>query len=297
MSVRRSLPPLSSLRAFEATARLGSVTRAAEELGRTHGAVSRQIRLLQERAGVTLFDKAGTGVRLNGRGEAFLPCVREALDGVARGWGDLLDEARGPSLHVACSATFAMRWLVPRLAEFQRREPAIRLRLSMTTARELRHEGADLVIAWDRDAYPAVEQASAIHLAEVRFGPVCSPSYPVRVGPDGLAAPVLIAHEHSTRAWDEWRKASGLGAQGKDEIRFPHTHLLIEAAAAGLGVALVEWRHVKEEIASGRLVAPLGFVALPSGLAAVPTSARAAGAAGRAFVSWIRETLSTASDA
>jgi DNA-binding transcriptional LysR family regulator len=132
--MRRHLPPLSALRAFEATARLGSVTKAAVELGRTHGAVSRQLRSLQEDAGSPLFDKAGTGLRLNAHGEALREVVARSLDGLEQGWKRLLDDARGPSVHVACSATFAMRWLVPRLPEFYRAQPDVRLRLSMTTA-------------------------------------------------------------------------------------------------------------------------------------------------------------------
>ncbi len=155
----RRLPPLAALRAFEATARLGSVTRAAEELGRTHGAVSRQIHALQDAAGLALFEKAGTGLRLNAEGEALRHSVAAALDGLEAGWAALREAAGGPALHVACSASFAMRWLVPRLPGFYRAQPALRLRLSMTTARALRHEGADLVIAWDRGYSPPGAQA------------------------------------------------------------------------------------------------------------------------------------------
>ena len=134
----RRLPPLSALRAFEATARLGSVTRAADELGRTHGAVSRQIRALQDHAGGALFDKAGTGLRLNHQGEALRLVVAQALDQLEQGWLRVLDEARGASVHVACSATFAMRWLVPHLPGFYRGHPDVKVRLSMTSAREIR---------------------------------------------------------------------------------------------------------------------------------------------------------------
>lgn len=289
--MRRPLPPLSALRAFEATARLGSVTRAAAELGRTHGAVSRQLRALQEEAGIALFDKAGTGLRLNARGEALREVVARSLDGLAQGWTRLRDEARGPSVHVACSATFAMRWLVPRLPEFYRAQPEVRLRLSMTTARELRHEGADLVIAWDRSGFPAGERARAIPLAPVAFGPVCAPSYRLEVGAALLRLPVRITHEHTTRAWELWQAGAGLGVEAARELSFPHTHLCIEAALAGLGAALVERRLVREELASGRLVAPCSFVGFPEGLAAVPTSDRAASPAAVAFLAWLRESL------
>lgn len=287
----RRLPPLSALRAFEATARLGAVTRAAEELGRTHGAVSRQIRALQEAADVALFEKAGTGLRLTAEGEALRRTVAAALDGLEAGWVALREEAGGPALHVACSASFAMRWLVPRLPGFYRAQPAVRLRLSMTTARALRHEGADLVIAWDRGHYPAGEQARAIPLGPVAFGPVCAPDYPAEAGPGRLAARTRIAHEHIGRAWGMWQERAGHVLDCRDELRFPHTHLCIEAALAGLGLALVEQRLVREEMAAGRLRAPCGFIPFPEGLAALPTSSRAATPAARAFLEWLRGTL------
>ncbi|WP_419897699.1 LysR substrate-binding domain-containing protein [Roseomonas sp. USHLN139] len=286
----RRLPPLSALRAFEAAARLQSVTRAAAELGRTHGAVSRQLRLLQEEAGVALFDKAGTGLRLNARGEALRRQVAAGLDTLAQGWQQLLDEARGPAIHVACSATFAMRWLVPHLPGFYRAHPGLRLRLSMTSARELRHEGADLVIAWDRSSYPPADQARAIPLGPTAFGPVCLPGYPVEPGA-ALRVATRIAHDFTSRAWDAWQAASGMTVEAAQELRFPHSHLCLEAALAGLGVALMEHRLVSDELAQGRLVAPCGFAAFPEGLAAVPLSDRADSAAALAFLSWMKEEL------
>ena len=287
----RRLPPLAALRAFEAMARLGSVTRAAEELGRTHGAVSRQIHALQDAAGLALFEKAGTGLRLNAEGEALRRSVAAALDGLEAGWAALREAAGGPALHVACSASFAMRWLVPRLPGFYRAQPALRLRLSMTTARALRHEGADLVIAWDRGHYPPGEQARAIPLGPIAFGPVCAPDYPVEAAPGRLAAATRIAHEHIGRAWAMWAERAGRRLDCREELRFPHTHLCIEAALAGLGLALVERRLVREELASGRLLAPCGFIPFPEGLAALPTSPRAASPAARAFLDWLRGTL------
>jgi LysR family glycine cleavage system transcriptional activator len=292
--VPRRLPPLAALRAFEATARLGSVTRAAEELGRTHGAVSRQIRALQDHAGLPLFDKAGTGLRLNPQGEALRQVAAEALDGLEAGWLRVLEEARGPSLHVACSATFAMRWLVPHLAGFYRRHPDVRVRLSMTSAQEIRHQGADLVLAWDRSSYPERDRQRAIPLGGVAFGPVAAPGYPiVRDGPR-LTCPTRIAHEHTSRAWTLWQEGSGMVVTHATELSFPHTHLCIEAALAGLGVALVEQRMVSDDLAASRLVAPCGFIPFAEGLAAVPASPRVESKAGQAFIAWIRQELAGA---
>src|SRR3954464_3544749 len=101
----RQLPPLSSLRAFEAVARLGSVSRAADELGRTHGTVSKQLRALHGHAGVPLFDKVGTGLKANAAGQTLAAAVGEALDRLAGAYGEVVRDARAPGLQVACSVT------------------------------------------------------------------------------------------------------------------------------------------------------------------------------------------------
>jgi LysR family glycine cleavage system transcriptional activator len=286
----RSLPPLSTLRAFEAAARLGSVSRAADELGRTHGAVSRQLRTLQDHAGVALFEKAGTGVRLTAEGAAFRSVVSEALEALERGYRRLLDDVRGPSLHVACSATFAMRWLVPRLAEFYRRHPDVHVRLSMTSAGEFRPDGADLLVTWDPPP-GGRDRTDVVRLAGVAFGPVCAPGYPAALEPGGFVCPTRVARDRNSRAWDKWEAASGLRARWRSELTFPHTHLCIEAAIAGLGVALIDPRLIREDLARGRLAAPCGFASFPDGLMAFATSDRSASPPARAFLDWLRDAL------
>ncbi|WP_340646123.1 LysR substrate-binding domain-containing protein [Phenylobacterium sp.] len=288
----RQLPPLSALRAFDATARLGSVTRAAEELGRTHGAVSRQIRGLQDHLGAPLFDKAGAGLRLNAQGQALHAVVAEALDRLEQGWRRARDEARGPGVHVACSATFATRWLAPRLADFYRGHPEVRVRLSMTSAREMRDEGADLVIAWDWKGFPAADRARAIPLAPVAFGPVCAPGYPFdEVLGAEIAVPCRIDHDFTSSAWDQWAAATGRRVSGATELSFPHTHLCIEAAITGLGVALVERRLISAELADGRLRAPCGFVVFGQGLVAIPSGDRYQSASASLFIDWLATAL------
>ncbi|HZZ36388.1 MAG TPA: LysR substrate-binding domain-containing protein [Caulobacteraceae bacterium] len=286
----RTLPPLSTLRAFEAAARLGSVSRAADELGRTHGAVSRQLRALQDHAGVALFERAGTGVRLTEEGAAFRTVVSEALAALERGYRRLLDDVRGPSLHVACSATFAMRWLVPRLAEFYRRHPDVHVRLSMTSAGEFRPDGADLLLTWDPPP-GGRERMDVVRLADVAFGPVCAPDYLTAVRGEALVFQTRVARERASRAWERWQGASELQARWSSELTFPHTHLCIEAAITGLGVALIDPRLIREELARGRLVAPCGFANFEDGLMAFATSDRASSKPARAFLDWLAETL------
>lgn len=285
----RHLPPLSSLPAFEATARTGSVTRAAEALNRTHGAISHQLRQLQEHAGCALFEREGTGVRLNAQGHALFKVVRSAFDQLEQGYARVVDQARGPTLHVACSATFAMRWLVPALVDFYRVRPDIRIRLSMTSAREIRSEGADVLIAWDLSSYPAAERERAIPLAPVSFGPVCAPAYrrSVRTG-------TRITHDFTSSAWDQWEALTDKQIAPAPGPTFPHTHLCVQAALAGLGVALVERRLVHDELESGRLVAPYGFTEFPQGWMAIPAARDFQPDLQRdtdIFIGWLRERL------
>ena len=283
----RQLPPLSAVRAFEAIARSGSVTRAAEELCRSHGAISRHLRLLQEHAGVALFEKDGTGLRLTQAGATFYAAVRAAFDQLENACERLARESQAPGLHVACSATFAMRWLVPQLAVFYRKHPEIRIRLSMTSAREMRNEGADLILAWDLSGYAEADRRRALALAPVRFGAVCTPAYARRK----LAARARIAHEYTSSAWDQWEAITGQPAALGDTLAFPHTHLCIEAALSGLGVALVERRLIARELQDGLLVAPHGFVPFEGGLCAVPAAGRARTAHADAFIAWLRGAL------
>ncbi|KMO44830.1 LysR family transcriptional regulator [Methylobacterium tarhaniae] len=287
----RQLPPLSSLRAFEATARLGSVTKAAQELGRTHGAVSRQVRALQEQAGTVLFEKAGTGLRLTPAGEAFRGVVAGVLDDLERGYQRLRDAGRGATVHLACGATFAMRWLVPRLAGFYRERPTVQVRLSMTSAREIRDDGADLVLSWDRLAHPIRDEARAALLGDVAFGVVCAPGYPVRAEGGRLVAETRIVHEYTPHSWPAWEAATGVRIAAERDIAFPHNGLCIEAALSGLGVAVVEHMLVRDDLAAGRLVAPCGLHRFANGFAAVPAADRPLSPAAAAFLDWLRRVL------
>lgn len=282
----RSLPPLSALRAFESTARNQSVTKAADELCRTHGAVSRQLKLLQSHIGAPLFSRDGTGIRLNQTGHALYLLASSVFEQLEHGYARVRDQARQSGLHVACSATFAMRWLVPNLADFYRAQPDIRIRLSMTSAREIRTEGADLVIAWDLTSYPESDRERAIRLAHVAFGPVCLPAYAA-----SARHGIRIAHEFTTNAWAHWDRQNTERIGDGGEISFPHTHLCIEAALSGLGVALVEKRLVRKELSEGQLIAPWGFAELPFGLMALPAAGRLLPAELDTFTAWLRARL------
>lgn len=290
----RNLPSLPYLRAFEATARLGSVTRAADELGRTHGAISKQIQLLQEQLRFPLFEKAGTGLRLNNDGKALFVAVTQALDLIEERYDELRASKNDANVHVACSATFAMVWLVPRLSEFYRLHPNCRVQLSMSSSARInssatRHgDDVDFALSWDRLSRPQVDQ-HAIPLAGVSFGLVSAPGYPFRVKDNRMSFPTRISHDQMDQEWSNWQRATGYEIEAQSDIYFSHMHLCAGAAVAGLGVALIEQRLVQNELKSGKLVERSSLLEFKDGFVAYPR--RTMSPAATEFLNWLRDTL------
>lgn len=259
------LPPLNALRAFEAVARHESVTRAADALHVTHGAVSRQLRQLEEALGTALFVREGRGLALTPAGRRLYAAAADAFDPLRTAWSDL---RRGPAtapLVLGCPGSILARWMIPRLDRLARECPDLPLHLS---ANESRDEGllagldAALLIA--TPPWPADWQVHA--LAPERIGPVLSPRWPgaeavVGAPPQALAGPALLQTASRPQAWQEWAARSGVDAATlRMGTRFDRLFYLLEAAAAGLGVAIAPEPLVAEDLASGRLVAPWGFV-------------------------------------
>lgn len=288
----RNLPPLSYLRSFEATARLGSVTRAAEELGRTHSAVSKQLQLLQEQLGTAVFEKAGTGLRLNEDGAAFFTTVSRAFDLLEERYHELKTSRSEASVHIGCSATFAMVWLVPRLAEFYSLHPNCRVQLSMSSsARDggtnRARDSADITLSWDRLSKPSV-RGDFVPLASVSFGLVSAPDYPFRTQGNESSFATRISHDHMYGQWTNWQTATGHKILAQSELYFPHMHLCTGAAVAGLGVALVERRFALSELKSGKLVERSEFLKFEDGFIAMMNPVRKLSPAATNFLDWLR---------
>jgi DNA-binding transcriptional LysR family regulator len=251
------------------------------------------MKALQSEVGSPLFEKVGTGLRANAAGRKLAETVAVALDRMAEGWDAVRREARAPTVHVACSASFAMGWLVPQLPKFSQAHPEIAIRLSMTSAREMRDEReADFVVLWDRAAYPVEDQRRAIPLGDSRFGLVAAPHYPVeRRGDGAIFAPCRIVHDHTSRAWDQWRGITGMVVEAPIAISFPHTHLCLGAAAAGMGVAIAERRLAAAEIVAGRLAPITDFAPFPDGFAAIPHRTKPPSREADLFIEWLSAEL------
>ncbi|MFT4067935.1 LysR substrate-binding domain-containing protein [Paraburkholderia sp.] len=257
------LPPLNALRHFEAVARLGSFAAAAGDLHVTHWAVGKQIRLLENWFGVPLFERRSRGVALTDEGAALLNDVKGAFARLSSSVARLRDESITRRItgvvRVNTPASFALCWLIPRLADFQTRYPDIVVRIS-TTSRKLRYVSDAFDVGVRSGPEDAAGLVSTTLMPDLRL-PACSPTIlpnrPISTVAD-LRNHTLL-HSTSTRtAWSDWlREAGAPGLQGAHHLDFDHVFLQLSAAAEGLGVTLASLPLIEREIASGRLVCPI----------------------------------------
>jgi DNA-binding transcriptional LysR family regulator len=249
-----SLPSLNALRAFEAMARTGRATLAAEELNVTHSAVSRQVKALEAALGVRLFSGPKHRLALTPAGQALLPALSRAFDEIATAVRRLRGD--GEDLHLAVNASLSVKWLIPRLSDFAGKHPEIRLHLEELAPHATAHRGAQAVVR----ITPAARLSDPLVTAFIpnHVGPVMTPALADRHAADPLAAPRLTAQSHP-QGWAIWAEVAGFELPPAPEQPFAHMHFALDAALAGLGVAIMSWPLVAEDIAEGRLTAPLGF--------------------------------------
>ncbi|MGF1463757.1 MAG: transcriptional regulator GcvA [Maricaulaceae bacterium] len=295
---RRRLPPLNALRAFEAAARHMNFTRAAEELSVTPGAISQQIKLLEEHVGATLFQRAGRGLTVSEAGRAALPAIRDGFDRLAEGAALMRKPVRRGRLAVSSAPSFAAKWLAPRLADFHALRPDVEIWVSADTALvDFDADDVDIAVRYGAGGYPGL--VSERLLSETVL-PVCAPGLPSGdpplVRPGDLAGHALL-HDGSPEVdpscpdWDAWLKARGVkGVDAQRGPRFNQSSLVIEAAVAGRGVALAKRSLAQADLEAGRLVAPFadGSTPLDFSYYVVHPSNRPLTAAGEAFIDWLR---------
>lgn len=255
--MRRKIPSNSALMAFEASARHGSFARAADELALTEGAISRQIGRLEAFLGVTLFKRVGNRVRLLPHGERYAAQVRESLDRLERDSQYLMGQpSDGASLDIATIPTFATRWLIPRLARFREMHPNITVHLAERMEPfVLAGSGFDAAIHFEHPAWTGMRTHRLLHETLV---PVCHPGLLDR----GRAAVSLdelprLHRRQNPDAWQSYAQETGIVLTNPAVgARYDLHSMQIEAALAGLGVALVPRLYIESELAEGRLVAP-----------------------------------------
>lgn len=255
--MRRKIPSNSALLAFEAAARHGSFARAAEELALTEGAVSRQIGRLEAFLGLALFERIGNRVRLAPHGKRYAVQVREILDRLERDSLYLMGQPiAGASIDIAAIPTFATRWLIPRLKRFQDKHPNITVHIAeRMDPFILAGSGFDAAIHFEHPAWAGMRIHS---LLEEVLVPVCSPALLADAGASiSLDELPRLHRRQNPDAWQRYAQETGIvltnSAVG---ARYDLHAMLIAAALAGLGVALVPRLYVGTELEQGRLVAP-----------------------------------------
>lgn len=287
----RRLPPLNALRVFEETARCGSFTRAAQELFVTQGAVSRHIASLEAWLQVPLFERGRQGARLTPQGQAYYEAVRAGLDQIDFGTRQLRQGPDGRQLRIKLPPTFAIRWLVPRLARFHARHPDIDVQITTSHQRaDFDREEVDVSI--HSHARPP-QGPGLVRLFGETLLPVCAPgllaSGPPLRKPADLARHVLLCSMNRPHDWPQWLAAAGAqGIDGNGGLKFENAALAYQAAVDQLGVIVAILPFVSDDLASGRLVEPFALRAQTPGayyLACNPARPKAARV--QAFEDWV----------
>ena len=250
----RQLPPLTSLKAFEAAGRHLNVTRAAEELGVTQAAISQQIKGLEEHLNTQLFRRVPRGLRLTNAGSRLLTSVSHALNDIRQAVADINTDANGP-LAVRLPPTFAAKWLSPRLKAFRQLHPEVDLRINHSnTPVDFSREDIDLAVTYGDGSWPGVD---ARPLLSVDFFPACSPDYLRNSAP--LTDPLNLVHynllhDASYDNWESWLALAGLaGIDARRGTVLDDTNVLIQAAIDGQGIAMCSSAFVSKHLQNGRL--------------------------------------------
>lgn len=255
-------PSLNALRAFEATARLASMSAAADELCVTHGAVSRHIRSLEDQLNVILLNRGSQSTDPTPEGVR----LAEGLSTAFRLIQASVEQLKPGPLTLSCSASIMMYWLIPRIAGFHEKYPDVEIQFNMNYDR-IDFVRDNISVAIRVSSIEPPRDARVRELMVEQVGPVCSPDYMKSIGletPEDLSRARPLSTRTRLEAWQEWLTAAGYSVPDlKVGESYEHFYLLIQAAVCGLGVATVPRMLVLDDLRSGKLVAPFGFVPGP----------------------------------
>ena len=258
MNSKRRLPSLNALRAFEAAARHLSFTRAADELAVTQGAVSHQVKALEQQLGLPLFHRQNQGLTLTSAGQAYLPVVRDAFDRLAAGTEQLLAAEQSRRLTISVSPNFAAKWLVPRIGQFVEQHPDIDLRINAALHHvDFAREDVDMAVRHGEGHWPELH---VVRLCREELFPACSPK--LLEGPRPLRTPTDLRHHtllhlDDRRDWQKWLDAAGVeGVDLSRGVVFNQASMAIRAAVDGQGIALARTALAALLLLEGRLVRP-----------------------------------------
>jgi LysR family transcriptional regulator, glycine cleavage system transcriptional activator len=253
--MNHGITSLSALSSFRVAAELESFNQAADKLNLTHGAVSRAVRLLEEDLGTPLFERRNRRVFLTNAGRDLAKAVDDGFTQIEAAALAIRNQRHDQQITLSCEPTLLMRWLIARISSFHAHHPDIQLHLIAGGGPVYLGNGIDLAIRRNDFNWPAHYHAE--HLFDEHVGPVCRPDF-VFPGADSF-----VRLQTSTRqdAWSKWQQLTGHTFQDGGSREFEHFYFSLQAAVAGLGVAIGPWHLVQDDIAAGVLAAPLGFLA------------------------------------
>ncbi|WP_041709634.1 LysR family transcriptional regulator [Advenella kashmirensis] len=261
----RDIPPLNALLAFEAAARLLSVSKAGNELHVTHGAISRQIRVLESSLGIALIEKDGRGIKLTDSGVLLRDASAAAFDRVRNACAEIRHRSGNLPFVLACPGSLLARWFIPRLDKLNQELPQLRLQLTAGEGElDPRNPNVDATLCFAAPPWP--DDMLVHDLGAEYIGAVLSPRYAnyaslVDAPISSLLHEPLMYPASRPQAWAQWAQANQLpGDSLQLGTAFEHLYYLLEAATAGLGVAIAPKQVVADDLAARRLEAPWGFV-------------------------------------
>lgn len=281
------IPNLTAFRYFDTAAQAGSFVQAAQLLHVTHGAVSRQIRALEESLGVDLFERRNRAVFLTPAGRQLLHVTAPMFERLEDVVHQLQQTQREHALAVSCEPTIAMKWLIPRLGDFHALHPNITVHLITAGGPvNFAQMGGDLAIR--RDDFHWADSGFGLKLCDEMIGPVCQPQYPHSVD---TAKHVHIHSSSRPQAWATWARLSGTPMRTATKLELEHFYLCIQAALSGQGITMVSRLMVENELRSGQLIAPHDFLRDGSAYYLLSPQALDQNPRAEVFADWLCEQL------
>lgn len=289
----RRLPPLNALRAFEATARNGSLTRAAQELSVTQGAVSRHLHQLENWLGTTLCLRLRRGIETTSEGAALATVLRVAFDQIEAQTRRIQEKPKANRLRIKLPPTFAIRWFVPRLARFHALNRDVDVQIT-TSHQQVDFDREEVDVCIHSGSAPPPGLYWRRLFGEILL-PVCSPSLignlPPPIELENVARYVLLCSMHRPDDWPAWLHAAGVTTvDGNSGLKFENSALAYQAATDELGIVMAQRAFVEDDLRARRLIAPFKL-RVPTGGAYYLVYPRATRPAPliRTFENWIVE--------
>lgn len=258
-TTNRRLPSLNALRVFEAAARHLSFKKAAQELNVSQSAISHQIKAMEKSLGINLFIRRPRAVELTAHGQFYYPMIRDAFDSIAEATEMMVKETSKSIFTLQVYSTFTIRWLLPRLEQFQSLNPDIQIRLHTSqTNTDFHQSSVDAGILIGQSGDPTLHYE---HLFDVEMFPVCSPDYlekhgAIREPADLLGHPLLQVYP-SADDWPNWMAAKGLthiNSGARIQLQMESYNDALISAAKGFGIALGQQPYMTEDLDSGKLI-------------------------------------------